>query len=224
MNAETVRKEKKKGEPIYFGDASHESVLHHACIKEAKSIAILINDYAASGRIIEMARKLNLKVIVIVRTRYLNEMKPMYKLGADEVIPDEFGSSVEVLTRVLKIYQIPTDEIQKIVSDMRIEGYEMLRLLYREPTTLSDLKITLSDILIETFRVKQGSLLDGKTLGESELRKNYGVTAMLVRRGQLTITQVDAQTRLEAEDAVVLAGAQENIMKASTYFTATIQG
>lgn len=218
MNAETVRKEKQKGELIFFGDASHDSVLHHAGIMDAKAIAILINDRSAAGRIVENSHKLNPKAAVVVRTRYLNELKTMYTLGADEVIPDEFGSSVEVLTRVLKLYQVPTDEVQKIVSDMRIEGYEMMRFLYQEPMTLADLKITLSDILIEIFRVKPGSMLAGKTLGECNLRKNYGVTAMLVRRGDLTITQMDAQTRLEAHDAVVLTGPREHILKVSTCF------
>jgi CPA2 family monovalent cation:H+ antiporter-2 len=218
MNAETVRKEKLKGETIYFGDASHEIVLQHANIDEAKTVAVLINDPRAAGRIVEVARKLNSNLFVIVRTRYLTEMKGMYHLGANEVIPDEFGSSVEVLTRVLHRYQVPSEDVQKIISGIRIEGYEILRLLYKEPTALSDLQITLSDILIETFRVQEGAPLAGKTLQEIDLRKNYDVTAMMIRRGDKTITSLNAQTCCQTSDVLVLTGTHQNLARAAQLF------
>lgn len=218
MNAEVVKFEKQKGEPIHFGDASHESVLHHANIGEAKVVAVVINDSVAAGRIVENARRLNSKAYILVRTRYLSEMKPMYALGADEVIPDEYGSSVEIFTRVLRKYQIPTEEVEKIVSATRLEGYEMLRLLFKEPTTLSDLQITLTDVGIEPIRVSPHSSFVGKTLSEIDLRKNFGVTAMLLRRGSETITQVDGQTRLLADDVVVLVGPHDHLTKVAQQF------
>ena len=184
MNAETVKLEKQKGEPICFGDASHENVLHHASISDAKVLAVVINDFTATEMIVDKARKLNKDLYILVRTRYLHEMRPLLKIGADEVVPDEFGSSVEIFTRVLHKYLVPSAQVQKILSDVRVEGYEMCRLLYKEPTTLTDLKIALSDVLIETFRVEDGSFLSGKTLVDAELRKCHGVTAMLIKRGR----------------------------------------
>lgn len=218
MNAETVKKERLRGEPIYFGDAAHDHILHHAGISQAKVIAVVINDALAAERIVEKARKLNKDIYILVRTRYLKEMRSMIQLGADEVIPDEFGSSVEIFIRVLNKYHIPSEEVQKIVSAVRVEGYEMCRLLYKEPSTLNDLKIALSDVLIETFRVGEGSLAGDKTLGEIELRKHYGVNAMLVHRGQETIKQLDAQTRLLANDVVVVCGTHDNLAKLSAVF------
>lgn len=220
MNAETVKAERKKGEPICFGDASHENVLQHAYITDAKVLAVVINDFTAAELIVEKARKLNKGLYILVRTRYLHEMRPMLKLGADEVIPDEFGSSVEIFTRVLRKYHVPTADIQKIISEVRVEGYEMCRLLYKEPSTLADLKITLSDVLIETFRLEDGAFLAGKTLGEAELRKSHGVTAMLVRRGQETITQLEAQTRLLPGDVVVVCGTHDYLSRLPSIFKA----
>lgn len=213
LNAETVKKEKQKGEYIYFGDACHENVLHHANITDAKAMAVVINDSQATERIVKIARKLHPHLYIIVRTRYLREMQPMLHLGADAVIPDEFGSSVEIFTRVLHKYQIPSDEVQKIVSEMRIEGYDMLRMLYRESTSLQDLQITLSDVLIETFRVFEGSFICGKTLSESALRKDHGCTAMLIKRGEATLTQIDGQTTLLPNDILVLVGTHDHLKK-----------
>ena len=218
MNAETVKMEKGRGEHIYYGDATHENVLNHAGIAEAKVLAVLINDALAAERIIEKARKLNHRLYMLVRTRYLREMRTFLQLGADEVIPDEFGSSVEVFIRVLNKYQIPTEEIQKIVSTVRLEGYEMCRLLYKEPTTLADLKITLTDVLIETFRIGENAQIAEKTLGEAELRKLYGVNVMLIRRGNVTMSQLDAQTRLLPNDVIIICGTHDNLAKLTPLF------
>ena len=123
MNADTVKKEKRKGEPIYFGDGTHESVLQHANIKEAKVAAILINDDDASSRIIELARKLNPKLYIIVRTRYLRDMGSLIVKGADQVVADDLGSSVEVFTRVLRAYEVPAEAVEKLLNELKFENY-----------------------------------------------------------------------------------------------------
>jgi len=96
MNPETVREEKKGGELIYYGDATQEVVLERADIKDARVVVVAINDPTATRRITDIARRMNPKVYIIVRTRYLQELKPLYDLGANEVIPEEFETSVEI--------------------------------------------------------------------------------------------------------------------------------
>jgi CPA2 family monovalent cation:H+ antiporter-2 len=127
MNAETVVGERIKGEPIFFGDASHESVLEHVNIKGAKAIAIMINDPNAAKRIVATTRKLNPIAYLIVRTRYLQEASLMYQLGATEVVPDEIGTSVEMFTRVLNHYDVAQEHIDDFATKMRLEGYQIAR-------------------------------------------------------------------------------------------------
>ncbi|NOR09912.1 MAG: potassium transporter KefB, partial [Desulfovibrionaceae bacterium] len=178
MNPETVRSEQAQGEPIYYGDATHEAVLQHANIKDARIVVAAINDPTATRRITEIVRRLNFKVHLIVRTRYLQEMKPLYELGADEVIPEEFETSVEIFTRVLAKYLIPRDEIERFVAEVRSHGYEMFRSLSKASASISDLKLQLHDVDISTFRIAQGSPLIGKTLAQMELRRRYGVSVV----------------------------------------------
>lgn len=218
MNPETVKKEKLNGEPIHFGDASHDSVLNHANIAEAFVLAIVINDTNAAMRIVETARKLNPKLHIVVRTRYLRELKTMYNLGADEVVPDEFGSSIEVFTRVLRAYHVPTEKVQQIVSGVRIEGYEMLRLLYKEPTSLSDISMIMADVVIEAFRVQSSSSIVDKTLEEVGMRKKHQLTALLVRRGEHCLTSLNAETVLKENDVVVLVGTPDNLERVIPLF------
>ncbi len=89
MNPETVRIEKKHGVPVLYGDASNETVLEHVNIKTARSVVIAISDASATRRIVELARRLNSSVYIIARTRYTNEVNPLYSLGANDVIPED---------------------------------------------------------------------------------------------------------------------------------------
>jgi CPA2 family monovalent cation:H+ antiporter-2 len=75
-------------------------------------LVAVISDPAATRRIIEIARRLNPTLCIIARTRFVQEMKHLYELGANEVIPEEFETSVEIFTRVLVKYLISADEIE----------------------------------------------------------------------------------------------------------------
>ncbi len=218
MNPETVRSEKLKGEPIHFGDATHHSVLHHLNVETAKCVAVVINDSIAAHRITELARKMNPSANIIVRTRYLKEMKTLFALGADEVIPDEFGSSVEVFTRVLRNFQVPDEKMLQISSEIRAEGYEMLRLLYKQSSTLGDVKLSLTEVGVETYTIAGESLLPGKTIQQSGLRKDFGVTVLMIKRDSQVLTELGPEMEFCLGDVVVLVGNQSNLARASKLF------
>ncbi|MBW2631590.1 MAG: cation:proton antiporter [Deltaproteobacteria bacterium] len=211
MNPETVRSEQAQGEPIYYGDSTQEVVLQHANIKNARIVVIAINDPASTRRITEISRRLNPKVHLIVRSRYLQEMKPLYELGADEVIPEEFETSVEIFTRVLAKYLIPRDEIEALVAEIRSDGYEMLRSLFKESSSFSDLNLHLPDVEISTLRVVERSPLVGKSLAEIEMRKKYGVTVLAVRRESQILSNPDVDMLFYANDVLFVLGPPDRI-------------
>lgn len=127
MNPETVRKEQLKGEPIHFGDATHPVVLSLLNIEEAKAIAVMINDSHAARQIVGLIHHLNPKAYLIVRSRYIQDMKTFYQLGASDVIPDEFGTSIEMFTRVLEQYEISEDKLEGLVNSLRTDEFKKLR-------------------------------------------------------------------------------------------------
>lgn len=218
MNPDTVKDQKRLGEPIHFGDATHVGVLEHSHIQKAKAIAVLVNDPIAARRIVKIAREANPSIYVIVRTRYVQEMSLMHKLGADEVIPDEFGTSVEVFSRVLRQYHVPDEDIQKFVSDIRADGYEMLRNQQASPNKLSEIKLNLSNVEIGSFRLHPTSPLVGKLLSESQLRKDYGMTVLLIRREKSVLSNPSPETQLLADDVVVVVGEKVPLKKATELF------
>ncbi len=218
MNPESVRQEKARGKPIFYGDATQETVLHYAGITAARVVVVAISDAAATRRITETVRRLNPKVQLIARTRFVQEMKPLYDLGADEVVPEEFETSVEIFTRVLRRYLMPRDEIEKFVAEVRSDGYEMFRTPSRDSITFSDLSFHLPDVEITSLRVFEGSPADGRSLAEIEPRRRYGVSVLAVRRGEQTLSNPNAETRLFGRDIVVLLGAPDRILEVVRLF------
>ncbi|MDH4129003.1 MAG: cation:proton antiporter, partial [Spirochaetota bacterium] len=101
MNPETVKKERAKGEPIYFGDASYELILEQVNCEMAKVVVVAISDFEATERIITTIRKLYPDIYIIARTHFFQDMLALYKLGADDVIPQEYETSVEIFARVM---------------------------------------------------------------------------------------------------------------------------
>jgi len=163
MDPEIVMQEEKKGEPICFGDASQEAVLQYVGMKSARVAAIAISDPAATRRITELARRINPGLFIIVRTRYLQEMKPLHELGADEVIPEEFETSMEIFARVLERYEVPREKIEQFIDHIRSESYEMFRSPSREPYCNANLSM-LSDE-IRSLAVQAGGTGRGKERG-----------------------------------------------------------
>ncbi|HPS89048.1 MAG TPA: NAD-binding protein, partial [Methanosarcina vacuolata] len=74
-NPETVAQEKQKGENIHYGDATFEVVLEHSGVKNARVLIIGISDSNATGKIVEIAKKLNPNICIIAKVRDLQEMK-----------------------------------------------------------------------------------------------------------------------------------------------------
>ncbi len=213
FNPETVRREQESGEPIIFGDASHDAVLESAGIHRARVVAVLIDDPAATRRIIEAARRLRPTAYVIARTRYLLEMQPLLDNGANDVIPEEFETSVEVFTRVLRQYLVPRNDIDKFVTEIRSDHYQVLR---DQPENRPGIfanqpGISLSNLEMDWLLVAPDSPLVGQTLAEARIRQDHHLTVLFIRRGKTDIPTPQADTKLQAGDIVFVLGKPDDI-------------
>jgi CPA2 family monovalent cation:H+ antiporter-2 len=220
LNITTVRNMKKQGEPIYYGDGTKVEVLHHLGITTAKVLVIAISDPTSCRSIVKTARDQNPELVIIVRTRYVAEIDDLLNLGADEVIPEEFETSVEIFSRVLNQYQRPKNEIFNYVDMIREDGYRVLRQA-REATRkpLFDRCTVLSNVNIEVFTIQEGSPIIGKSIEGLGFRGKTGATILAVERQQQMYSSPDPKFSFQAGDIVFVAGKRENINKALIYLT-----
>jgi CPA2 family monovalent cation:H+ antiporter-2 len=204
MNPQTVRVESAKGEPIFYGDASQEAVLEEVGVQKARVVVVVISDPLATRKIAAAVRKENPNVFLIVRTRFVTEMESLYAIGANQVIPEEFETSIEIFSRVLARYLIPRNEIERLIAEARSGGYDMFRSLSRESLSFSDLKCQIPDVDIMTFSVGEGSSIAEKSLAQIELRKKHGVTVLAIRRGDQMVSNPEGNMVIRAGDLLVV--------------------
>ncbi len=211
INPDVVREECERGEPIFYGDATQAAVLELAGIRDARSIVVVIADRIATQQVVQGARSMNSRVHILVRTRFVSEVSPLRSLGANEVIPEEFETSVGLFARVLRNYLTPTEEINRLVEEIRAENYEMLRNFPATP--LARLRLHLPDLDVASFRISDESPYAGKILAETRWRQEKGISVIAIRRGDQTLLNPGGESSLEPDDLVVVVGSVENVRK-----------
>jgi Kef-type K+ transport systems, predicted NAD-binding component len=223
MNPEVIRIEKQKEEHIFYGDAAQSAVLEHAGIQAAKAVVVTAGDPASAKRIIDASRRLNSKVHIIARTHFLSELDKFYDFGADEVISDEFESSIELFTRVLHRYLVPSSEIYSLTSTLRADHYKMLRSPVIPRKKICDLALDFADMEIRSIGVGKFSKSAGMTLGELNLRKNYGVSALAISRSHKIIPGPEAGTKILANDILLVISPPENLGEVRKLFEDSVR-
>jgi CPA2 family monovalent cation:H+ antiporter-2 len=213
-NMERVKAAKADGHSAFFGDASHPEVFKSMGVEKAKMVVTAISDPISTRVIVKSARDLNPALSILVRTRYIREVEELYRLGANQVIPEEFETSVEIFARVLRDYRVPSNIIQNQIDLIRQEGYAMLR----NPSMMGDKLARLSSILektvMDTYFVESDCAVAGKTVKELDLRKHSGASIIAIARGGQAKTNPEPDYRIEAADILVLLGSHAQLNEA----------
>ncbi|WP_347158793.1 cation:proton antiporter [Pontibacter chitinilyticus] len=218
LNAVTVKHERQLGEPILYGDAVHGNILHHVNIHQARVVVIAISDPEATKRIIVSIRQMSDKVHIIVRTRFVQEMEENYHLGADEVIPEEFETSIEIFTRVLSKYLMPRDQVEAFTRLIRSDNYEMLRSMTNRGNGIGGFEVDLPDIEVASLRIFTSDKdLVNKPLHELDIRNKFYITVVAIKRQGTTLLNITAGTELKQGDVLYVVGKPDAVMRFSNY-------
>ena len=216
-NATIARQERRRGEPVLYGDASSAEILHHAGIDRARVLVVAISDIAATRATVAAARRLNPHIYVIVRTRYMREMQSLTQLGSGEVIPEEFETAIEVFTRVLRRYLVPRDVIEREVRHVRGEFDDMFRPLAEAGARVEDLSRFLTDVTLVVMRVERGAAASDEPLSDVRFRERSGATVVAIQRdGGGLVASPSGDEILRAGDTVLLMGRTDQLERAAT--------
>ena len=218
LNPHTVRRESEAQVNIIYGDASNPTVLEHAGLKKARVLVVSMGDSLSIRNITAVARALNPAIHIITRTRWEHEVEELKKLGADEVVPEEYETSLEIFTRVLRHLLIPEEEIAPLLAQLRKSDYDSLREVALGCGTERRLEGLLEDVEISTFRLERGSPLAGTSLAQSDLRSRHGINVVALRREGQVLASPGGQDLMEAGDLVVVMGDPEKVAEAATLF------
>ncbi len=211
LNSETVKQERAKGEPIIFGDATDPFILEYVRVYQARVAVVAISDPAATRKVVSAIRSICRTVYIIVRTRFVKEIEELLKLGADEVIPEEFETSIEIFTRTLNKYLVPEDQITAFAQQIRSENYDMLRPQERTRIRPGSL-LNIPELRISCITVQNDvPELTGKSLKESQLRQQYALNLVAIQRDGNLISDIGPATKIERDDFLYVIGKPDDI-------------
>lgn len=210
MNAEIVKKEKAKGVPIIFGDATQNHILETVNLSNARVAVIAISDNMATQRIIKNIRSYSDSLYLVVRTKYVKETSEIIALGADEVIPEEFETSVQIFTNVLQNFLVPEDDIDLFVQKIRSDNYQLFKGELKRPKTFRASE--LADFNITCLRMNTDSnKFLGKSLRELNLRAEFGINVLGIKRKDEMLESVQPTEKLKQGDLIYVQGNQNSI-------------
>ncbi len=167
-------------------DATSEETLIQAGIMDAKGIVTAVTNDADNVFIILTARGIRPDIFVLSRSSDVKNEGKLIRAGASRVVSPYF-----------------------------IGGRRMAQILIK-PTVTDFIDIAMMhnnlDLLMEEAKIGQGSDLIGKNLIESNLRQDYGVIIVAIKKnaGGMIFNPRPSE-ELEAEDIIVALGKKEDM-------------
>ena len=208
LNAAAVHEVTAGGGRGVYGDATRDAVLTAAGVSRARAVIAALPDAAATRQVVAVARRLSPEVSILARTRYVREVEPLEALGADQVIPEEFETSIELTARVLQLYGASEEMVRRERQALRATHYGALRGM--EPAddvpTMEALRMAAD---VGRVEVQAGCHADGCSLRRLGVRQHTGATVVAIDRDGALQPNPSPDLELQAGDVLVVYGTGE---------------
>jgi CPA2 family monovalent cation:H+ antiporter-2 len=212
-DADRIEVARENGSRAILADGGDPHALRVGGVENAVAVIIAISDPEGTRRIVRFARTINPDVHIIVRTRYVAEVETLRQLGADEIIPEEFETSLEIVQRTLRVMGIAQNVVANQIRLLRDEGYRMLRDPAVRATDGRRLSALFAAGTSQTYLVLPDTYVDGKTIEELRLAEEGVGVAALLRDGR-ALSPLPVNEPLQAGDTMLLVGAHEDLARA----------
>lgn len=212
-----AREKMKEGDLVVYGDAVNSPILKKAHVDTADIVVVSVGSLVPSMAIIDKVRQMNRNAHILVRSPHISNVEQLYKVGADQVLPEKLEIAIDLLNRILVKRLIPHREVNRIITHIRSIslGDFTDRDLVNKPSIFDEF----SDINITAITVETNSEAEGKSLIDIDLRRRTGVTVLAIRRGSEVIEHPVPETVLKSQDIAYLLGDPEQVNFASELLT-----
>ena len=199
----------EKGDIVVYGDAVNEPILLKAHVDTASIVLVSVGSLIPSMAIIEKVRNLNKKAYIIARVKHIQDVEQLYKLGADQVLPEKLEIAIDLFNRILLKKLYPQKEVNRILNKIRSFnlGEFTDKDIINQPSILDDLP----NMNISAIKVESDSYVSGKSLLDTKLRNKTGVTLLAIKRGNEIIEHPSPKTIFQVEDVAYVLGNPEQV-------------
>ncbi|WP_373020228.1 monovalent cation:proton antiporter-2 (CPA2) family protein [Thiomicrorhabdus sp.] len=213
MDIRRVNEAHNAGERVYYGDASKERILHAAGIDKAKAVIITFSDYHASIKILNTIRRIDPNIPVLVRTIDDSHLNELLEAGATEVVPDTFESSIMLSSHLLLMVGQPPSKVLRETREVRKNRYKLLEKFYPGQYDYPSDEHQIMNRVIHTVLIVDRDYAVGKTIKQLPFDE-LNVKIDAITRGHVRGENPDVNTRIRAEDRLVISGLPEDVERA----------
>ncbi|MCK6382985.1 MAG: cation:proton antiporter [Rhodocyclaceae bacterium] len=206
-----VREAHLAGEPVYYGDSAEGDILDAVGVERARLVVVSHEDLAAALKVLHHVRRRRPELPVMVRTRDESHVDELRAAGATEVVPETLEAGMMIASHALLLLAVPLSRVVRRMREQRSGRYRLMREFFRGENGLDESQPAGDGDRLHPVLLSAESAAVGRALGECSL-DGVAVTA-LVRQGQRRLSPAP-DTRLEAGDAVVLFGPEEDLRRA----------
>ena len=212
IDPERVAAARREGLDALRADATGPEGLAAAGVARCLGLVVTIPDPDACRRVVRLARAHAPTARILVRTRYVKEVETLRSLGADEVIPEEFETSIELVARVLRLLHVPGNIVATQIRLLRDEAYRRLRDPQSKAAGGRRLAALVAAGTSELFLVLPDAPADGRLLTELDLPAAHVAVPAVLRDG-VPFAPPPEDFRVAAGDTLVLVGAHEDLAR-----------
>lgn len=212
LNFQKIKKSKDKGDKnTIWGDASNVEILRRANVETARVMVIALSDRFMTKSCLSNAKAINPNLHVIVRTKYAADIENLLASGADDVIPEEFETSIQIFGRVLKMFHIPNSIVLAQSNIIRNKAYGVFREVRYTQEAFDQISQILAQGTIETYYIAAENPIIGKSIKEINLKAQSGAMIINIIRNNQTITNPPSEFILQKADQLVIFGSHSAI-------------
>ena len=210
LDAEAIHQARLAGEPVFYGDCTQRRILQHAGLARASATVITFDKPRDMHRALDAAKSLRADADVLIRTRDDRHLEDLLTRGATAVIPETLEASMALARHLLHRLDCAEADIEPLLDSIRRDGYHALRSTFVADS--DTLRSSEQSALLTVCLNDQANAVD-KRLGDLNLATT-GAQVVAIRRSGIRGDQPLDDTRLQANDAVVIEGTNEQLDRA----------
>ena len=118
---------RRKGRPVYFGDATTPTFLKACGIDGADAIIVSINEPEIADGIVEIVRTMRQDLVVVARARDAVHARRLYERGVTDAVPETIEASLQLSEAALVGLGVPMGPVIASIHDKRDEYRRSLK-------------------------------------------------------------------------------------------------
>jgi CPA2 family monovalent cation:H+ antiporter-2 len=168
-----------------------------------------VSDPVGARLVVTRVRSLNPNVHVVARTKTVEQLEELGRLGVYEAVHPESEAGLELGRQALSHLGVAVGDIQRFADEVRRELYAPITRQGTDGDLLARLGWASRQIETEWVRLPENSRLAGRTIGELGVRTKTGASVVAIVRDDLVVASPGPDDRFEAGDLVGVLGTPE---------------